>query len=230
MRWLWIFACIYSLGAAPPAAYQPKDYSSLLDMPGFSEDLMQMHFKLYQGYVKTTNALIAQLKSLENSGQARSFEYGALKRRLGWEFDGMRLHELYFGNLGGNGKPSAAPVLMRALIAQYGSYQKWKSAFVATGLIRGIGWAALYIDPEDGRLVNTWINEHDTGHLATGSILLVMDVFEHAFMPQFGLNKEKYVEVFFSNVDWDVAEERFLSLFPSSQVQKKKHQHRSTKY
>ena len=198
IRWfLLLFSCIISLlNAAAP--YQAKDYSQLLGMPGFSDDLLKMHFKLYQGYVKSTNELTLQLNVLGKGGQARSYEYGALKRRFGWEFDGMRLHELYFDNLGGEGDFNSAPLLMKALLAQYGSYQKWKSDFIATGLIRGIGWAILYIDSEDGRLINTWINEHDTGHLATGSILLVMDVFEHAFMPQFGLDKEKYIDVFFS--------------------------------
>jgi Fe-Mn family superoxide dismutase len=230
IRWLWLFVCICSLSAAAPAPYQAKDFSHLLGMPGLSEDLLQMHFKLYQGYVKNTNGLIVELKSLENSGQARSYEYGALKRRFGWEFDGMRLHELYFGNLGGSGRPKLAPALMKALLSQYGSYQKWESDFIATGLIRGIGWGVLYIDSEDGRLINTWINEHDTGHLATGSILLVMDVWEHAFMPQFGLDKEKYIQVFFSNLDWKVVEERYLSVFPSSEMQQKKYQHSSTQH
>lgn len=212
-KFFWIAFASWALAvnAVSPPPYQMKDFSGLIGMPGFSDDLLKMHFKLYEGYVSSTNALFAQLKSLESSGKSRSLEYGALKRRLGWEFDGMRLHELYFGNLGGEGNPKSAPMLLKDLIRQYGSYQRWKEDFMATGMIRGIGWAILYLDPEDGRLVNTWINEHNTGHLALGTILLVMDMFEHAFMPQFGLNKEQYVEVFFSNLDWKVVESRFTS-------------------
>lgn len=216
------FLCSLTAFAAAPAPYQPKDFSALIGMPGFSDDLLQMHFKLYEGYVKSTNTLFAQLKSLEGSGKNRSLEYGALKRRLGWEFDGMRLHELYFGNLGGEGNPRNAPMLLKDLTRQFGSYQRWKEDFVATGMIRGIGWAILYLDPEDGRLVNTWINEHNTNHLALGRILLVMDVFEHAFMPQFGLNKEQYIEVFFSNLDWKAVESRFTSSSSDPGVEAKK--------
>lgn len=190
---------------AKPSPYSAKDYSYLLEMEGFSENLLQMHFKLYEGYVKNTNELLKQLSSVD----PKSYEYGALKRRVGWEFDGMRLHELYFGNLGGNGKPNSKSALSSALVSQFGSFGQWKKDFIATGTIRGIGWSVLYLDSIDGRLVNTWINEHDVGHLVRGAPILIMDVFEHAYMPQFGLDKAAYIDVFFKNLDWEVVEARF---------------------
>jgi len=195
-------------------AYAPKNYSHLLGMPGFTDPLLQMHFKLYEGYVKNANELLTKLKAMNESGQGSSYEYGALKRRLGWEFDGMRLHELYFGNLGGNGQFDLKGSLYGAITAQFGSFDSWKKDFVATGMMRGIGWSILYLDPMQGRLVNTWINEHDVGHLAGGTPLLIMDVFEHAYMPQFGLDRAKYIEAFFQNIDWKAPESRFANVNP----------------
>lgn len=188
-------------------AYVAKDYSHLIGMPGFSDNLLQMHFKLYEGYVKNANDLLTKLKAITDPS---SYEFGALKRRLGWEFDGMRLHELYFENLGGTTPPDKKSPLYAALVAQFGSFEKWKKDFISTGTIRGIGWALLYLDPEQNRLVNVWINEHDTGHFVQGRPLLIMDVFEHAYMPQYGLDKGKYIEAFFNNINWDAVNRRFI--------------------
>ena len=186
-------------------AYEPKDYSHLVEMNGFSQNLIQMHLKLYAGYVKNATELGEQTRTVSPS----SYEYGALKRRFGWEFDGMRLHELYFDNLGGNGLVNRSSSLIQAIRKQYGNFETWKNDFIATGTIRGIGWSLLYLDPIDGKLINTWINEHDGGHLVHGVPILIMDVFEHAYMPQFGLDKQAYIEVFFKNIDWNVVESRF---------------------
>ncbi len=192
--------------------YTAKDYTRLVGMQGFSDQLLQMHFKLYEGYVKNSNDLLAKLESLSSSGGASSYEYGALKRRLRWEFDGMRLHELYFDNLGGSGVINQKSTLFAALTLQFGSFEKWKSDFIATGLVRGIGWAILYYDPEQRRLVNCWINEHDVGHLATGRPILIMDVFEHAYMPQYGLDRAQYITSFFANINWDVVASRYATV------------------
>jgi len=185
--------------------YAAKDYSSLIGMPGFSDNLLQIHFKLYQGYVKNANDLLAKLQTMDSG----SYEYGALKRRFGWEFDGMRLHELYFENLGGKNPIDPKSPLYLAIVSQFGSFEKWKKDFIATGTIRGIGWALLYLDPQEGKLIDVWINEHDTGHLAQGRPILIMDVFEHAYMPQYGLDKAKYIDAFFSNINWDVVTKRY---------------------
>lgn len=192
--------------------YIPKNYEHLIGMPGFSDELLQMHFKLYEGYVKNTNELLSKINEMEPAG----YEFGALKRRLGWEFDGMRLHELYFGNLGGKGAVSKKTPLYSAIVSQFGSFDKWKKEFIATGMMRGIGWSVLYLDLEEGRLINTWINEHDVGHLAGGKPILIMDVFEHAYMPQYGLDKAKYIEAFFNNIDWDVVGSRYSSTLSTS--------------
>ena len=190
------------------AEFQPKDYSYLYGMQGFSDALLKMHFQLYQGYVKNTNLLLARLRELEMQDKDLTLDYGALKRRLGWEFDGMRLHELYFENLGGKeGLDKSSPLYQR-IFKDFGSFESWKKSFIATGMMRGIGWVVLYRDPISNRLFNTWINEHDLGHLAGGVPLLVMDVFEHAYITQYGLDKGKYIQAFFDNIQWEKVEKR----------------------
>ncbi len=189
--------------------YIAKDYAYLYGMPGFSDALLKMHFQLYQGYVKNTNFLLVRMKEMEMQDKDQTYDYGALKRRLGWEWDGMRLHELYFDNLGGHEPLDKSAPLFEKIVKDFGSYDAWKKNFIATGMIRGIGWVILYRDPQSGRLFNTWINEHDVGHLAGGDPLLVMDVFEHAYITQYGLDRAKYINAFFDNINWAKVSERY---------------------
>lgn len=190
--------------------YKPIDFSHLKGMPGFSDEALNLHFKLYSGYVTNTNALLSTLSQYASEGKDRSPQYAELKRRLMWEFDGMRLHEDYFSNLGGKGTSlDKEDPLYQRLVKDFGTFDKWKSDFVATGLMRGIGWSVLVQDPISGRLINTWINEHDRGHLAGGTPLLIMDVFEHAYLPDYGLERGKYIDAFFDNIDWKVVSKRY---------------------
>ncbi len=192
-------------------AYIAKEYSGLIGMGGMSEALLKNHFTLYQGYVANTNKLLETLGAMANSGETGAPGYAELKRRLGWEFNGMRLHEHYFENLGGSGnkKPEAGSPLAKALAAEFGSLEAWEKDFRAAGAMRGIGWVVLYQDAPGGRLVNFWINEHDSGHPAGCSPILVMDVFEHAYMLDYGLKRADYIEAFFKNINWSEAERRF---------------------
>lgn len=189
--------------------FQPKNYDHLLGTPGFSDELLKNHFTLYQGYVKNTNALLDELKKLVLEGKQATASYAELKRRFGWEFDGMRLHELYFGNMNkANSELDAASPLLQKINQQFGSYQEWEKDFKATGAMRGIGWAILRYDRESGLLFNAWANEHDVGHLAGTDTLLILDVFEHAFMLDYGLKRADYIEAFFKAIDWGVVEKR----------------------
>ncbi len=183
-------------------SYPVKDYSRLLGMAGFSDTLLKNHFTLYQGYVANTNKVLEALALAAGEGKTGTPEFAELKRRLGWEFNGMRLHELYFENLGGKAPLDNSVRLAARLREQYGSIEAWEKEFRAVGAMRGIGWAVLYEDPADGRLINFWINEHDAGHPAGCRPLLVMDVFEHAFMIDHGLKRADYIEAFFRNIDW----------------------------
>jgi superoxide dismutase, Fe-Mn family len=181
--------------------YVASDYSKLLGMSGFSETLLKNHFTLYQGYVANTNKVLDTLAQLVGENKAGTPEFAELKRRLGWEFNGMRLHECYFENLGGNGgKPEGK--LAQLMISSFGSLENWEKDFRAASAMRGIGWVVLYHDTVGKRLINSWINEHDAGHPAGCRPLLVIDVFEHAFMIDYGLKRADYIEAFFRNVDW----------------------------
>ncbi|HIE16626.1 MAG TPA: superoxide dismutase [Dehalococcoidia bacterium] len=190
-------------------AYQANDYSQLIGMDGFSETLLKNHFTLYQGYVTNTNKLLDILASMLREGKAGTPEYAELKRRLGWEFNGMRLHEYYFDNLGGRSALDRSGKLATGLARDFGSYEHWEKDFRGVGAMRGIGWVILYQDSKDGRLINQWINEHDVGHPAGCTPILVMDVFEHAFITDYGLKRADYIEAFFKNINWEVAESRF---------------------
>jgi Fe-Mn family superoxide dismutase len=189
-------------------AYTARDYSRLIGMPGFSETLLKNHFTLYQGYVTNTNKVLDILAQMLKEGKTGAPEYGELKRRLGWEFNGMRLHEYYFENLGGKSALNLNGKLAKKIIEDFGSLEAWEKDFRAVGAMRGIGWAVLYQDNLSGRLINFWINEHDVAHPAGCTSLLIMDVFEHAFMIDYGLKRADYLEAFFKNIDWAAVESR----------------------
>jgi superoxide dismutase, Fe-Mn family len=190
--------------------YQAINFERLLGTDGFSNQLLTNHFTLYNGYVTNTNKLMEEFAELEKQGKAGTPQYAELKRRFGWEFDGMRLHELYFGNMvKGGAEPDAGAKLQAKIVEDFGSFENWGKLFKATGAMRGIGWVVLYYDSFGNQLINTWINEHDGGHLAGTTPILIMDVFEHAFMIDYGLKRADYIEAFFKAIDWSAAQKRF---------------------
>lgn len=194
-------------------AYQPKNFESLLGTQGFSDVLLKNHFTLYQGYVTNTNKVADTLSAMVKDGKTGTPEFAELKRRFGWEFNGMRLHEYYFGNMAKGGKKldNASP-LYKKITEDMGSYENCEKAFRAVGAMRGIGWAMLYYDKLGNRLFNFWINEHDAGHPAGAVPLLIMDVFEHAFITDYGLKRADYIEAFFKAIDWSVVANRFADV------------------
>ncbi|MEM1537876.1 MAG: Fe-Mn family superoxide dismutase [Candidatus Nezhaarchaeales archaeon] len=190
--------------------YEPLNFERLLGTKGFSDQLLKNHFALYQGYVTNTNKIADLLASLLKEGRIGTPEYAELKRRWGWEFNGMRLHEYYFGNMTKNGvELDRNSKLFKKILDDFGTYENWAKDFKAVGTMRGIGWVILYYDPVAGRLFNSWINEHDVGHLSGANPILVMDVFEHAYMIDYGLRRADYIEAFFKAIDWTVVTNRF---------------------
>ncbi len=183
--------------------YKAKDFSNIREKSGLSDKALDIHFGLYEGYVKNTNLSLEKLESLDKS----SPEYAEIKRRLGWEWNGMRLHECFFEGLGEEQEINPESGISKAISENFGSFETWQEDFISTGKMRGIGWVALYKD-SDGRLINFWINEHDGGHPARAKLLLIMDVFEHAFFPDFGKDKGAYIESFMKHVNWKIVEER----------------------
>lgn len=187
--------------------YTARDFSKLIGMKGFSETLLRNHFTLYQGYVTNTNRLIDLLGQMLKDAKTGTPEYAELKRRFGWEFNGMRLHELYFDNLGGSGIKKSGR-LAKMIEKEFGSLDAWEKDFKSTGTMRGIGWVALYHDPVGDRLFNVWINEHDVSHLSGCRPILIMDVFEHAYMTDYQLKRADYIEAFFANINGETLEAR----------------------
>ena len=189
-------------------SYEAKDYGKLIGMEGFSDTLLNNHFTLYKGYVTNTNKALDTMSALLKDGKTATPEFAELKRRFGWEFNGMRLHEYYFENLGGKAALNADSKLGKYIAANFGSYDTWLQDFKGTATMRGIGWTILYHDSLGGKLFNQWINEHDAGHPAGCQPLLILDVFEHAFLTDYGLKRTDYIEAFLKNINWPVAESR----------------------
>ncbi len=190
--------------------YEPRNFDKLLGTQGFSDNLLNNHFTLYKGYVTNTNKLAESLDAMLKEGKVGTPEYAELSRRFGWEFNGMRLHEYYFENITKDGaKPDPASPLHTKIRAEFGSIENWEKDFRGTGALRGIGWTLLYLDALQSRLFNVWVNEHDTGHLSGCVPLLIMDVFEHAFLTDYGLKRADYIEAFIRAIDWKTVGARF---------------------
>lgn len=186
--------------------YDVMDFSHLLGMEGFSDTLLNNHFTLYQGYVKNTNLLLEKL----SGEQSTTPELAEMKRRFGWEFNGMRLHELYFGNLTKDKKKleNGSP-LYKKMAENFGSADSCQKNFYQSAGLRGIGWVIMYYDKKADKIYNVWVTEHAENHLAGCTPLLVMDMWEHAFMTDYGLKKPDYMATFDKNIDWEEVEKRY---------------------
>jgi len=192
-------------------AYEAKAHLKPSGLAGISENQIAQHWKLYEGYVTNSNALRAELEALRKDGKVASPAYADRRRRFGFEYNGMVLHEYYFGNLA----PSALPMkdgapLAKALAEQFGSFDAWKEDFLKAGASRSIGWAILYLDPGTGTLNNHFVQLHEEGNVAGFVPVLVMDVWEHAYMVDYGAGgRPDYMKAFSENVNWAVAARRY---------------------
>jgi Fe-Mn family superoxide dismutase len=195
-------------------SYKARQFD-LSRLKGISDQTLEMHFKLYEGYVKETNNLTDRITEFIKDGNVDQEEmpaYSELTRRLGFEYNGMVLHEYYFDNLqkgGGTGDPVSTSSFAKAAASTFGSYEIWKTDFVGIGKMRGVGWAICNQNPANGRLSNHWITLHETGNVAGFNPILVMDVWEHAFLLDYKpAERPKYIEAFFSNINWNAVEKR----------------------
>ncbi len=188
---------------------------------GISDETLEMHFKLYEGYVQAANKLRAELFAIirdEKVDQEEMPAYSELTRRLGFEYNGMVLHEYYFSNLtrGSSAQPESHGPFAQIVERSFGSFQIWKTDFSSVGMMRGVGWAICYLDPASGTVSNHWISLHEQGNIAGFVPLLVMDVWEHAYLLDYKPSERSdYIEAFFSNVNWKMVEERMELGVPS---------------
>ena len=183
--------------------YTQKDFSNLLGTAGFSDTMLTNHFTLYGGYVTNANKVVDMLDTVEKG----SYEYSELKRRLGWEIDGVKLHELYFENMS-KYKVEMTDAVKSALVESYGSIEEWEASLKRNGMIRGIGWVTLVRDRDTGKIFHTWIGEHNVGNILNADMLLVMDCWEHAYMTDYGIKRADYIASFMNAINWNVVEER----------------------
>ncbi len=193
--------------------YSPRDFSKVKGLTGLSDAQIAEHLKLYEGYVKRTNALTEKLQGMCNDGKASGADpvFAELTRRLGFEYNGMVLHEYYFGNLrpGAQAEPPSGGKLRKAMETSFGKYETWLADFRSIATMPGVGWAMLLQDPSTGWLSNQWITLHQDGAPAGYSPILVLDGWEHAFMRDYkAFERGKYVEAFFKNVAWEACEKR----------------------
>ena len=190
--------------------YTPHKWE-LSGLAGISDETLQIHFGLYEGYVKNTNLLNERIGELRAAGKNVGSDpaYAELVRRLGWEYNGMRLHELYFDNMTKSPTELKSGKLYDALGAAYGSFDAWKKDFSAVGAMRGIGWAIAYLDPTNGQITNHWITEHEMGHPAGFKPIVVLDIWEHAYFRDYKpADRPKYIEAFLANTNWAACEKR----------------------
>lgn len=182
---------------------------NLPEMPGISQKQIEVHLKLYAGYVKNANAMMAKIAELKQDSEKNALALAEIVRRFPFEFNGMRLHELYFEALGGSGEVTDG-TLKDALAKQYGSCDAWLAEFKAVGMMRGIGWTLLAYDAKASLFHNIWVNDHEVGHLGDQRIVLAMDVWEHAFLVDYlPAQRPDYIAAFFQNLRWEMCENRF---------------------
>ncbi|HVO18142.1 MAG TPA: Fe-Mn family superoxide dismutase [Anaeromyxobacter sp.] len=193
--------------------YAPRDFSKVRGLSGISDKQVEEHLKLYEGYVKRTNALTEKLFAMASEGKASGADpvYAELTRRLGFEYSGMSNHEYYFANLtaGAQVEPPAGGKLKKAIEASFGKYETWLADFRAIATMPGVGWAVLFQDPTTGWLSNHFLSLHQDNAPVGFKPILVLDGWEHAFMRDYlATERAKYVDAFFKNVSWEAAESR----------------------
>ena len=191
--------------------YTAKNFTHLLGLTGFSDTMLTNHFTLYGGYVTNSNKFLEKLDTVEKG----SIEYNEIKRRLGWEINGIKLHEAYFGNMTKNNSGDLNSELDKnvniknALVKSYGSLTEWEASIKRNGMMRGIGWVLLIQDSETKEIFHTWVGEHNVGHISGAKVLLVMDCWEHAYITDYGIKRADYINAFINTIDWDVVESRY---------------------
>lgn len=191
-------------------AYDARTFD-IPELDGISRKSIDEHLALYQGYVKNFNAISALLPEYAKESDTHAHALSELIRRRSFEFDGMRLHELYFAQFEGGAAPlPTSGAFFEALVSTYGKAEHLEPYLKAIGNMRGPGWAILYYDPIGKELLAGFAGEQHQGHFATLPVILALDVWEHAFLLDYGATgKATYLDAFFKNLNWSVVEKRF---------------------
>ena len=183
--------------------YQPEELKIKNGLEGLSLKMLAEHFKLYEGYVKKANEIQEKIAAADKSEANASYSYiGELKRQETFSVNGIKLHEVYFGHLGGDGVPSGE--LVKMIERDFESLDKWQEDMIVTG-ISARGWAVFAYDLKDNRLHNYGADAHNVGAVWAAIPLIVLDVYEHAYFMDYGVNRKDYISSFFKNLNWDFA-------------------------
>lgn len=181
-------------------------------LKGISAKTIEEHLKLYTGYVKHANLVLEKIQELKKDAEKNAYALAEVNRRFGFEFNGMRNHEVYFRSFEGGAKPLAASALRAAIAEHWGSFENWLTEFKSIALTRGIGWAMLFYDPVSKQLLNAWVDEQHLGQLQNCALILGLDMWEHSYVADYQPSgKKNYVEDFFVNLNWEVIETNFVA-------------------
>ena len=180
-------------------------------LKGISAKNIEEHLKLYTGYVNQTNLVLEKIEELSTESEKNIGLLSGLQKRLGFEYNGMRNHEVYFNSLSGKAHLISDDGKLKKQIAEdFGSFDAWFAYFKVIATTRGIGWAMLYYDRKENRLLTTWIDEQHFGQLQDCTLILALDMWEHSFVFDYQPSgKKQYIEDFFENLNWEVVEENF---------------------
>jgi superoxide dismutase, Fe-Mn family len=193
------FAPVHEL---KPLSFDPSKLN------GLSERLVRSHWENnYGGSVKTLNAVKQRLAEALANKDTPPFLYNGLKREHLMRTGSVVLHELYFDNLGGDGK--AGEEMRKALGKEFGSLDAWETEFrrIGAGLSGGSGWVVLGFNLHTGQAENYWLWDHM--HFPASTVpLLVMDMYEHSYQMDYGAVAAKYIDAFFRNIRWEIVSER----------------------
>ncbi len=183
-------------------------------LKGISPKNIEEHLKLYAGYVKNTNSILEKIpeyKGYEKEDTFAPYVVSELYRRFSFEYNGMRNHEIYFESLSDGTHPlNNESRLKNGITEEWGSFENWLEAFKALAMTRGVGWAMLYYDKSENRLLNSWVDEQHLGQLQNCTPILALDMWEHAYVYDYPTSeKKKYIEAFFENLNWEKVEKNF---------------------
>lgn len=184
------------------------------ELNGISSKNIEEHLKLYAGYVKNANSILAKIpeyRSYEKEDSFAPYVVGELYRRFSFEYNGMRNHEVYFSSLeGGHKELNKEGKLYKKITEDFSSMENFLTNFKTLAMTRGVGWSVLWFDKKDDRLITSWVDEQHLGQLNGCDMLLALDMWEHAYVYDYPTSeKKKYIDAFFENLNWEVVESNF---------------------
>jgi superoxide dismutase, Fe-Mn family len=190
-------------------SYTPRQFN-IPDINGISKKTIEEHLKLYAGYVKHANVIDDKIAEYKKDSESNSYALSELKRRFSFEFNGMRNHEYYFEQLEGGHKTLMDHPLNDQMIKDFGSVENWLSEFKSICMTRGIGWAILWYDKVNDKLINSWVDEQHLGHLNGLAFIYGIDMWEHSYLMDYvPADKKQYVESYLMATNQEVAGARF---------------------